>query len=99
MNNEQEKIYLGNAREKERRSGDKFLVGSICVDDIEGLSTEHVQTAKNGKRYVRILINPYMAGMNEYGNTHSIRVDTWQPDQQHQGQQDQNSPELPIEEQ
>ena len=71
--------YLGNLQEKKRQSGDKYLIGTLCVDDIENVSVEHIQTARNGKRYIRVIVNPYKNGANEYGNTHSIAVDTYKP--------------------
>lgn len=73
------KTYLGNLQEKTRPSGDKFLTGSLCIDDINNVPEEHVQTGKNGKRYLRVVINPYRNGANEYGNTHSVAVDTFKP--------------------
>jgi hypothetical protein len=76
------KMYLGNLQEKTRLSGDKFLAGSLCIDDMENVPEEHIQKGTNGKRYMRIIINPYRDGANEYGNTHSIAVDTYKPNQQ-----------------
>jgi hypothetical protein len=74
------KIYLGNGREKKRQNGDSFITASICIDDIEKLNEEHISRAENGKRYVKICINPYRDGANQYGNTHSISVDTYKPE-------------------
>jgi hypothetical protein len=71
------KIYLGNGQEKSRRSGDKFIIASLCVDDIVNSPDEYKKEARNGKRYVKVLINPYRGGANEYGNTHSISLDTY----------------------
>jgi hypothetical protein len=73
------KIYLGNLQEKSRISGDKFLTGSVCLDDIENVPNEHIQKGKNSKRYLKIIISPYKNGANEYGNTHSVAVDTYKP--------------------
>lgn len=74
------KIYLGNGREKKRQNGDSFITASICIDDIQNLKDEHISVAENGKRYVKICINPYREGANQYGNTHSISVDTYKPE-------------------
>ena len=79
-NNSSPKIYLGNLQEKTRQNGDKFLIGSICVDDIQNVPDEHVSKWKNGKKYIKVIINPYKNGANEYGNTHSLAVDTYKPD-------------------
>jgi hypothetical protein len=73
------KIYLGNLQEKSRQSGDKFLVGSICLDDIEKVSSEQIQRGKNGKRYLKVVISAYRNGANAYGNTHSVSLDTFKP--------------------
>jgi hypothetical protein len=73
--------YLGNFTEKKRQSGDAFHVGSICINDIESIPEEHIQHSKtNGKRYVKVILSAYRDGKNEYGNTHSLRVDTFKPD-------------------
>lgn len=81
MNNGSDKIYLGNCREKSRRNGDKFLTGLIALDDIDAEAlSDYIFVGNNGKRYLRIVINPYQEGANQYGNTHSISVDTFKPD-------------------
>jgi hypothetical protein len=69
-------IYLANFQENSHESGDKFLTGTICLDDIEG-AKEYIHKAKNGKRYLRVIINPFKDGVNEYDNTHSMSVDKY----------------------
>jgi hypothetical protein len=71
------KIYLGNCQERSRVNGDKYLTGSICLDDIASVPEEHIQKGKNGKRYLQIIVNPYISGANAYGNTHSVAVNTF----------------------
>jgi hypothetical protein len=84
-NNAESKIYLGNGFEKERSNGDKFISASLCFDDIMNkIPDEHLKMAKNGKRYFKICINPYRDGANEYGNTHSIQLDTYKPEMDNQ---------------
>ena len=80
-NGSEQKIYLGNAKQKQRKQGDYFITGTICIDDLEASTTQnHIFTGKNGKRYLKIVINPFRDGANQYGNTHSISVDTFRPD-------------------
>jgi hypothetical protein len=75
------KIFLGNGQEKIRRKDGKiFNVGTMCYDDILKIPAEHLRMAKNGKRYFKWILNPYIDGPNEYGNTHSLAVDTFKPD-------------------
>lgn len=66
------KIYLGNGQEKPRQSGDTYIVGSVCVDDIVKIAEKHGKVASNGKTYIKVYINPYRGGANEHGNTHSF---------------------------
>ena len=83
-----EKIYLGNAKQIPRKSGDSFLGGTICIDDI--LLDEckpYTFESKAGKRFLKIVINPYRDGANQYGNTHSISVDTFRPDPNYRNNQ------------
>lgn len=75
------KIFLGNGQEKIRRMDSKtFYTGTMCYDDILKIPGEHLKLAKNGKRYFKWILNPYIDGPNEYGNTHSLAVDTFKPD-------------------
>lgn len=81
MNNGNDKIYLGNCKEKHRRNGDKFLTGLINLDAIDGEAlADHIFVGDNGNRYLRIIINPYAGGPNHFGQTHSIAVDVFKPD-------------------
>ena len=68
--------YLGNLREKFRKNGDSFFPGFICVDDFNKIPPEYI-VEKGGKKYVKIVINKYINGVNEHGNTHSCAVDTY----------------------
>ena len=75
------KIYLGNAKQIQRRNGDPFLSAVICLDDLESSAAqEFVFTTAKGKRYLKLVVNPFKDGTNQYGNTHSISVDTFRPD-------------------
>jgi hypothetical protein len=74
------KIYLGNGQERIRpNTKEAFHTGTMCFDDILKIPDEHLRMAKNGKRYFKWILNPYLEGPNEYGNTHSIAVDTFKP--------------------
>ena len=49
---------------------------SICLDD---LPSEYITTGKNGKRYIKLNVNEKRE-TDEWGNTHSVEVDTWKAD-------------------
>lgn len=85
------KMYLGNLQEKTHPSGDKFLTGSLCVDDIDKVPAEYIHTGKNGKRYLRIFVNPYWNGPNEYGNTHSIAVEAFNSNNNNDNNEENNN--------
>ena len=83
MNNQntEPNIYVGNGIERVRKTGDKYIVASVCIDDVENIPEQYITKSKGGKRYVKLLINPYKDGPNQYGNTHSIKVDTYKKDE------------------
>jgi hypothetical protein len=64
------KIYCGRAK-----TVNQGLKLNICLDDIP---QEHITTSKNGKRYVKLDAWP-LHQVDERGNTHSVKVDTWKP--------------------
>ena len=68
------KIFCGRGK----RFGQYNAISlSICLDD---LPKEHITTGKNGKRYIKLNVNEKREP-DEWGNTHSVEVDTWKPDQ------------------
>jgi len=68
-----EKIYCGKG--KASRFGVRI---SVCLSD---LPREHITTANNGKKYISLDVDAKREP-DQYGNTHSIKVDTWKPGQQ-----------------
>lgn len=67
------KIYVGNGKSK--FNGDLISV-SINLDKIPD---EHINEF-NGKRFVRLNVAlNYEGKVDEYGNTHSVTIDTWKP--------------------
>lgn len=73
-------IYLGNLKLKTRKTGEEFLAGSICMEDIfDNIPDNLIQEGTNGKHYVRVIIQKNFVSPDKYGNTHSIKVDTFKP--------------------
>lgn len=69
--------YLGNFVEKKRKNGDSFFTGLVCMDEIEKIPQEYIKLRGDGKRYVKFILNKYLKGENEHGETHSFAVDTF----------------------
>jgi len=85
-----QKVYFGNFQEKVRQSGDKFLPGSINLTKLlSELGYEVVKKSKpvpsyihvsnKGEEFLKVVINKFKDGPNQYGNTHCISVDTFRP--------------------
>jgi hypothetical protein len=78
------KIYCGNGKS----FGQYGSVGvSICLDKI---SPEYISTGKDGKKYISVNVNPNKNGVDQYGKTHNVTVNTWKPNQQQSPQQSQD---------
>jgi hypothetical protein len=66
-----EKIYCGKGKK-----GNYGVKLNLCITDLE----QYITTATNGKRYIRLELNE-MRQPDQWGNTHSVTVDTWKPNQ------------------
>ncbi len=75
-----EKIYVGNGREKEFDSGGSVINVHLTLNNMKSLFEQYGYTAKNGD--MRIKLN--IASRKEqgtYGETHTVTVDTWKPEE------------------
>lgn len=73
-NNQNNKIFCGSGKSFGQYGSVSI---SICVDDIP---KEYIKQHTNGKRYINLNVNPKRQ-IDQYGKTHSVEVDTWQPQQ------------------
>ena len=76
----QEKIYVGGAKEKTGNFG-VFHSISFSAQDVATL-----QANLNAKGYVNLNMNQRQSP-SQYGQTHSLVIDTWQPTPQGQATQ------------
>ena len=67
-------LYCGNAKIVTFNDGSTLMRVSVSLDRIPA---EHI-TTKDGKRYVNITVQE-LREPDQYGNTHSVKVDTWKP--------------------
>jgi len=82
----QEKIYVGGAKEMNGNFG-VFHKISFSAQDLETLKS-HL----NAKGYVNLAMNQRQSP-SQYGQTHSLVVDLWQPPAQSQAPQMQQAPQ------
>ena len=75
-----EKIYVGNGKEINTQYG-PLLKLSFSAQELQ-----QMLSMVNQKGYINLNVNRRQQP-SQYGHTHSIVVDTWQPQQQQQPQQ------------
>ena len=69
--------YVSGASAKEKQITDDFvtLKVGICIDDLD---KSKMKKAANGKSYLNLDITRRRE-VGQYGDTHSIKYDTWEP--------------------
>jgi hypothetical protein len=72
-----DKIYCGSVKTRRTQYGDELKV-ALDITDFEKLFKEYGYIAKSGKRIINLNINERRE-VGQYGETHSITVDTWKP--------------------
>lgn len=85
------KIFIGSGKKKEFSKGGSIINASICLDDLLKDMDEFATVSKNGKRYLRVKIGSRREA-DQFGNTHSLEIDTWKPEQQQAGGNFQTNP-------
>jgi len=78
MNNQQQKTYFGNGKEHVFQDGGSVIRVSFSAEDLKNM-----QNCLNDRGYINLNINRRQQ-ISQYGHTHSISLDTWQPQQQPQ---------------
>jgi hypothetical protein len=69
----EEKIYVGNGTSK---FDGNMISCSVCLTD---LPQEHM-FEYNSKKYIKINVSAKKGGVDEYGKTHYLAIDTFKPD-------------------
>jgi hypothetical protein len=72
-----DKIYIGNGKEKELKYGPVITL-TIDVDSIVREYGNHGFCTDQGKKKVRLQVASRREP-DQYGNTHSVELDTWHP--------------------
>lgn len=67
-------MVIGKLKTKKGNNNEDVLVGSIGITDMDECKTlyKSIMEAKNGKKYLKIIIVPCES--DEYGNTHLIKT-------------------------
>ena len=82
----QDKIWCGQGKKREFSNGGSITTISIDLDTIEQYFEQYGKRGKNnGKRYITLKVASKREE-DQYGNTHSVEIDTWKPDNSHNNQ-------------
>jgi hypothetical protein len=71
-----EKIYCGSGKEKTFENGGSIISLSVCLDEYP----KEYLTDFNGKRYLKLDVCRKRE-IDQYGKSHYVAVNTWQPEQ------------------
>lgn len=86
-------IYIGSAKERITQYGTDIEI-QLEVDDLMGYVAEYGYVNKAGKHVVRVKVSRRRE-VGKFGETHSVEINTWKPDQSRQGNTRQ-TPENPV---
>ena len=74
-----EKIYVGSAKEKTFNDGGSVIEVSLTLDGMADYFKAYGFTANSGKKIIKLKISKRRS-VGQYGETHTVEVDTWKPD-------------------
>lgn len=74
-----DKIYCGNGKEKKFEGGGSIISVTLDMDLLIKEYNNHGYVAQMGGRKLRIDISTRRT-VGEYGDTHSVTLNTWHPD-------------------
>lgn len=72
-------IYVGSGKERTFDNGGSVITVSIDVDKLINACKDHGYNSDAGKRYIKLKVGRRRE-IDQYGNSHSVEVDTWKPD-------------------
>lgn len=76
-----DKIYIGNGKEKTFDNGGSVINCMITMDGLAQIFKDHGFTTQNGVKKLKLIIGKRRE-IDQYGNSHYVQIDTWKPDQQ-----------------
>ena len=95
------KIYCGSGKEITFQTGGSLISITLDIETLQRFFKEHGFTTQQGKKKMKMNVSKRIE-TDQYGNTHSVSIDTWKPEptqfppqQQQQPQQQQNQQQMP----
>jgi hypothetical protein len=75
----EEKIYVGNGKVHTFQNGGSEIKVRLCLDGLKDLHEKYGFTSDAGKHFITLIVSEKRE-VDQYGNTHTVRIDTWKPD-------------------
>jgi hypothetical protein len=75
----EEKIYVGNGKIHNFPDGGSQIKLRLTLDGLKELHEKYGFTTDAGKHILTLIVNE-KRNVDQYGNTHTLTVDTWKPD-------------------
>jgi hypothetical protein len=79
-------IYCGSGKEKTFGDGGSIITVTLNVDEILAQYDAYGFTTNAGKRTIKVKVGPRRT-IGQYGETHTVEIDTWKPTQGQQSTQ------------
>lgn len=73
-------IYCGSGKEKTFDDGGHILTVTLNIDEILAQYDAYGFTTDRGKRTIKVKIGRRKS-VGQYGETHTVEIDTWKPSQ------------------
>lgn len=77
-----EKIYCGSGKKKEFNNGGSITSVMLNLDVLNQQFEEYGFTTDQGKKMIKVNVSTLKNGVDQYGKTHSVEIDTWKPEPQ-----------------
>ena len=75
-----DKIYIGSGKEKTFDNGGSVINCMITLDGLNQIFKDHGFTTQQGVKKLKIIVGKRREP-DQWGNTHSVSIDTFKPDQ------------------
>jgi hypothetical protein len=92
-----EHIYCGSGKERTVDAGGSVITVTLKIDEILAQYDAYGFTTNAGKRTIKVKVGK-RKNVGQYGETHSVEIDTWKPDSSRASNQEPSSQQVPPDE-
>lgn len=81
-----DKIFCGSGKKREFQNGGSITKIKVDLNVLQQCFDEYGFNTESGKRLMTLNVSTLRNSPDQYGNTHSVDIDTWKPDPNHGNQ-------------